>query len=40
MSNQTTDNNKRIVKNALLLYFRMLFFMVVSLYASWGNDDV
>ena len=28
------DNNKRIVKNTLLLYFHMLFMMVVSLYMS------
>lgn len=34
MSNQTSDNNKRIAKNTLLLYFRMLFLMVVSLYTS------
>ena len=34
MSNQTSDNNKRIAKNTLLLYFRMLFTMVVSLYTS------
>ena len=27
-------NNKRIAKNTLLLYFRMLFMMVVSLYTS------
>lgn len=27
-------NNKRIAKNTLLLYFRMLFLMVVSLYTS------
>ena len=33
MSNQS-DNNKRIAKNTLLLYFRMLFMMVVSLYTS------
>ena len=26
--------NKRIAKNTLLLYFRMLFMMVVSLYMS------
>ena len=31
---QTSDNNKRIAKNTLLLYFRMLFMLVVSLYAS------
>ena len=34
MSNQTSDNNKRIAKNTLLLYFLMLFMMVVSLYTS------
>ena len=34
MSNQTSDNNKRIAKNTLLLYFRMLFMMVVNLYTS------
>jgi len=34
MSNQTSDNNKRIAKNTLLLYFRMLFMMVISLYTS------
>lgn len=34
MSNPTSDNNKRIAKNTLLLYFRMLFMMVVSLYTS------
>ena len=34
MSNQTSDNNKRIAKNTLLLYFRMLFMMVVSLFTS------
>lgn len=28
------DNNKRIAKNTLLLYFRMLFTMAVSLYTS------
>ena len=31
-----SNNNKRIAKNTLLLYFRMLFMMVVSLYTSWG----
>lgn len=30
----TTENNKRIAKNTLLLYFRMLFLMAVSLYTS------
>ena len=31
---QTSDNNKRIAKNTLLLYFRMLFMLLVSLYTS------
>ena len=31
---QTSDNNKRIAKNTLLLYFRMLFMMVAWLYTS------
>lgn len=41
----TNQNNKRIAKNTLLLYFRMLFSMVVSLYtsrvtlAALGVDD-
>lgn len=34
MSNQTSDNNKRIAKNTLFLYFRMLFLMGISLYTS------
>lgn len=34
MSTQTSDNNKRIAKNTLLLYFRMFFMMAVSLYTS------
>lgn len=34
MPTQTSDNNKRIAKNTLLLYFRMLFMMLVSLYTS------
>ena len=34
MSTQTSDNNKRIAKNTLLLYFRMLFMMGISLYTS------
>ena len=29
-----SNNNKRIAKNTLLLYFRMLFVMVASLYTS------
>ena len=34
MSTYSSNNNKRITKNTLLLYFRMLFMMVVSLYTS------
>lgn len=34
MTNQSSDNNKRKAKNTLLLYFRMLFIMAVSLYTS------
>lgn len=33
MSTQTSDNNKRMAKNTLVLYFRLLFRMAVSLYA-------
>ena len=31
---ESSSNNKRIAKNPLLLYFRMLLTMVVSLYTS------
>lgn len=34
MSEQSSDNNNRIAKNTLLLYFRMLFMMAVTLYTS------
>ena len=34
MSPQSSDNNKRIAKNTLFLYFRMFFMMVVSMYTS------
>lgn len=34
MSNQTSNNNKRIAKNTLMLYVRMLFTMAVSLFTS------
>ena len=34
MANTVSDNNKRIAKNTLLLYVRMLFGMLVSLYTS------
>ncbi len=30
----TSENNKRIAKNTLLLYFRMFFIMAISLYTS------
>lgn len=33
MSN-TTENNKRIAKNTLLLYVRMVFTIIVGLYTS------
>lgn len=32
--NENTENNKRIAKNTLLLYIRMLFLMGISLYTS------
>ena len=34
MSNQTTDNNKRIAKNTMLLYVRMFVLMAVNLFTS------
>lgn len=34
MSTESVNNNKRIAKNTLFLYFRMLFMMMVSLYTS------
>lgn len=34
MTNQASLNNKRIAKNTLFLYFRMLFMMLVSLYTN------
>lgn len=34
MSNQTSDNNKRIAKNTIMLYLRMFLTMVVGLYTS------
>ena len=34
MPQDNSANNKRIAKNTLLLYFRMLFMMVISLYTS------
>lgn len=34
MQQDITSNNKRIAKNTLLLYFRMLFLMLISLYTS------
>lgn len=34
ISNNTSANNKRIAKNTIILYFRMLFLLGVSLYTS------
>ena len=34
MSNKISENNKRIAKNTLLLYIRMLLTMVITLYTS------
>lgn len=34
LQTNTTKNNKRIVQNTLLLYFRMLFLMCISLFTS------
>ena len=34
LMNNTAANNKRIAKNTLLLYFRMLLTMAVTLYTS------
>lgn len=34
MSIQTSDNNKRIAKNTIMLYLRMFLTMVVGLYTS------
>lgn len=34
MSNQSSDNNKRIAKNTIILYARTLFVLVVKLYTS------
>ena len=34
MASNISNNNKRIAKNTLLLYFRMLFMMAVSLFTS------
>lgn len=34
MTNQTSENNKRIAKNTLYLYMRMLLSLIVQLYTS------
>ncbi|OXL43362.1 hypothetical protein CFT61_11745 [Segatella copri] len=34
MLNQTSNNNSRIAKNTLFLYFRMIFLLVISLFTS------
>ena len=39
MSQSSESNNKRIAKNTLLLYFRMLLIMVVTLFASRAVID-
>ena len=31
---ETSSNNKRIAKNTLFLYFRMMFIMLITLYTS------
>ena len=31
---KTAANNKRLAKNTIMLYIRMLFLMVISLYTS------
>lgn len=31
---QALDNNKRIAKNTMLLYFRMIFLLAISLFTS------
>lgn len=34
MTNQTSDNNKRIAKNTILLYMRVMVLMFIGLYTS------
>ena len=34
MTNQTSNNNKRIAKNTMYLYMRMLLSLIVQLYTS------
>ncbi len=34
MSNQTSDDNKRIAKNTLFLYLRMFVMMLTALFTS------
>lgn len=34
MTNKTSNNNKRIAKNTMMLYIRMALTMIVSLYTS------
>ena len=33
-ANEYTDNNKRIAKNTIALYFRMIITMMITLYTS------
>lgn len=34
MTNQTSDNNRRVAKNTILLYMRMMVLMLIGLYTS------
>lgn len=34
MTNKTSNNNKRIAKNTMMLYIRMALTMIISLYTS------
>lgn len=34
MSNQTSENNKRIAKNTIFLYFRTILILLINLYMS------
>lgn len=34
MSTQSSDNNRRVAKNTIMLYMRMMVLMLVGLYTS------
>ena len=34
MSTQTSDNNRRVAKNTIMLYMRMMVLMLIGLYTS------